>query len=337
MKKILILLIILMVGTMGAFAQVTYDELENSFAQFSADVSESLPFVSTIGLNWSDATVRQFPHLGIGVTVGAVSLPEEAFTELASTMGFPIPSEITDMGLGVPLPAYTLEARLGGLFFPFDVGVKLGYLPPEALEGMAMKADYTLAGFDLRMPILKQNMILPSIALSVGYNYLSAGVQTSIPDSAGMGNEIDISTLMGNAAGTDVLTFTDPDARFQMDSNVLDAKLQISKSILIITPYAGVGYAYGWSNAGGGVAGSVLYNGTAITPAEIAAIKDAGGDSAPDVSADGFLVSSASVGGSFRAFAGLSVNLFILKLDLNAMYNVNTESLGASANVRIAF
>ena len=126
-----------------------------------------------------------------------------------------------------------------------------------------------------------------------------------------------------------------------MQSNVIDIKLQASKSLLIITPYAGLGYAYGWSKAGGGIAaGDVLYGGNPITQADIDAINAAlaaVGESELDVSADGFLVSSDAKGGAFRAFGGLSVNLFILKLDLNGMYNFNTSSLGASANVRIAF
>ena len=334
MKKFLILLIILVAAVSGVFAQTDIATMETSFTTFSEDVSASLPFASTIGLNWSDATVRSLPHFGVGLSVGAVLIPKDAFVTLSNDMGFTLPSEITGSEYGVPLPVYTLDGRIGGLFLPFDIGVKLGYLPPDALAGMAMSADYTLAGFDIRTPILKQNALLPSIALSVGYNYLDAGVEAPL-DGVGMASGVDLSSM-----GLGTLTFPTPSARFQMQSNVLDAKLQVSKSLLIITPYLGVGYAYGWSNAGGGVSGTVNYEGSPITPAQITAIEDAfaaAGYDAPTVSADGFIVSKASTGGSFRAFGGLSVNLFILKLDLNAMYNVSTASLGASANVRIAF
>jgi Family of unknown function (DUF6588) len=334
MKKIFILMIILVVGFSGVFAQVNITDMQTSFSAFSTDVAQSLPFASTIGLNWSDATVRSFPHFGVGLTVGAVLIPKDAFVALSTDMGFSLPSEITSSEYGIPLPVYTLDGRIGGLFLPFDIGVKIGYLPPDALTGMPMSADYTLAGFDIRMPILKQNVLLPSIALSVGYNYLNAGVEAPL-SGAGLAGGVDLTSM-----GLGVLSFPTPSARFQMESNVIDAKLQISKSLLIITPYLGVGYAYGWSKAGGGISGTVNYDGSPITPAQITAIEEAfaaAGYDAPTVSADGFVVSKASTGGSFRAFGGLSVNLFILKLDLNAMYNVNTESLGASANVRIAF
>ena len=338
MKKIFILMIILMIGSTGAFAQgVDIATMQDSFSTFSDDVAASLPFASTIGLNWSDATVRNFPHFGVGLTTGFVMIPAEAFTDLADSMGFgaDLPSEITDSSLGVPLPGYTLEGRIGGFFLPFDIGVKFGFIPPELLADMPVAVDYTLAGFDIRTPILKQNVLLPSISLGVGYNYLRSGVETAL--STGMGESIDLSTLDGSL-GT--LTFTEPTARFQMDSNVIDVKLQVSKTLLIITPYVGAGYAYGWSNAGGGVTGSVLYDDSPITPTQITAIEDAfdaANYDAPDLSTDGFLVSAASDGGSFRAYGGISVNLFILKLDLNAMYNLSTQSLGASANVRLAF
>jgi len=346
MKKIFIVMIILMIGVSGVFAQVDIADMQDSFAAFSDDVSTSLPFASTIGLNWSDATVRNFPHFGVGITTGAVMIPSEAFTDLASVMGFDLPTEITDSSMGVPLPGYTLEGRIGGLFLPFDIGVKFGFIPTDVMADLPVAVDYTLVGFDIRTPILKQNLLLPSISLGVGYNYLKSGIGTSL--STGMGESIDISDAFGAAADTNVLSFTDPNARFEMESNVIDVKLQVSKSLLIFTPYVGAGYAYGWSNAGGGVLGSVLYDSdgsggndpAALTSTEIAAIEQAFADAgydAPDLSEDGFLVSSASDGGSLRAYGGISINLFILKLDLNAMYNLNTQSLGASANVRLAF
>ena len=337
MKKFFILMIILTVGIPGVFAQVNIADMQTSFSTFSDDVAESLPFASTIGLNWSDATVRSFPHFGVGLTVGAVMIPIDAFTSLAIDMGFDLPTEITDSSIGVPLPGYTLEGRIGGLFLPFDIGVKLGYIPTDVLADMPVAVDYTLAGFDIRTPIIKQNVLFPSISLGIGYNYLKSGVETALTGS-GLGQSVDISDVF--PLGSHVLTFSDPNARFEMKSNVIDVKLQVSKSLLIITPYIGAGYAYGWSRAGGGVTGNVAYNGHTITSTDIELIKkafDTFGYDAPDLSADGFLVSAVSGGGPFRAFGGLSLNLFILKLDFSGMYNFNTQSLGVSANIRLAF
>lgn len=340
MKKFFILLIILIVGVSGAFAQIAFDTMEDSFTTFSSDVAESIPFASTIGLNWSDATVRQFPHFGVGLTVGAVTMPKEAFVDLANSLNFTLPDEINDSNIGVPIPGYSLEGRIGGLILPFDIGIKLGFIPQDTFEDVDVAVDYTLVGFDIRTPIIKQNLLLPSIALSVGYNYLNSGIETSV---SGTGLDSFSGTSTGNSlldAELDKLTFTDPNVRFQMESSVIDFKLQASKTLLILTPYIGMGYAYGWSTAGGGISSSVNYDGSPITADQISVINDAFAAAslgAPELTEDGIVVSSESDGGAFRAFGGLSVNLFVLMLDLNAMYNINTASLGASANVRIAF
>lgn len=333
MKKIIIGLFLSLVLITGAFSQVNYSTMEDSFSQFSSDVAESLPFASTIGLNWSDARVRGFPHFGIGLSVGAVMVPKEAFTDLASSLNFDLPSELTDSELGVPLPGYTVDARIGLPFLPFDIGLKLGKIPSDVFKDSAYSVDYTLAGFDIRTPIIKQNLLLPAVSVGVGFNYLSSTISTSA--STGLAQSIDLSDY-----GLDDLTFTDPEIAFQMESKVIDFKIQASKTLLIFTPYVGLAYSYGWSTAGGGVLADVLYNGSPITQTDIDTINaalDAAGIARPDLSSTEVLVSSDNKGGAFRAFGGLSVNLFILKLDLSGMYNVNTKSLGANINARIAF
>ena len=331
MKKILILMIILVVAVSGAFGQIAFADMESAFSTFSEDVAEALPVASTIGLNWSDATVRGFPHFGVGLTLGAVMIPEDAFVTLANTLSITLPSAITDAGLGIPFPAYVIDARVGIPFLPIDIGAKLGVLTPEMSASLSdeVAVDYVLAGFDIRTPIIKGNLVFPAISLSAGYNYLSGGVNASV---GGIG---DLSSIDLNPVINTTLSYTDPDIRFAWKTHTVDFKLQASKSLLIITPYAGLGYASGWSKAGGGISADSTYS-NGVTEDEVRdALEAAGYD--VELSADGFAILAESSGGSLRAFGGLSVNLFILKLDLNAMYNVSTASLGASLNARVAF
>ena len=332
MKKILILLIILMVGVSGVFAQVAIGDMEGAFSTFSADVADALPTASTIGLTWSDAKVRGFPHFGVGISAGAVMIPEDAFVSLANTLSITLPSEITDSGFGIPFPTYVVDARVGIPFLPIDIGAKLGVITPDMTSSLSsdVSVDYVLAGFDIRTPIIKGNLLLPAISFSAGYNYLSGGVTTTVASAGTLTSGINLDSLISGAS----IDYTDPDIRFAWETQTIDFKLQASKSLLIITPYAGVGYAYGWSKAGGGVSSDITYSNT-TEEAVRQALEAAGYDI--ELSGDGFTILSESSGGSLRAFGGISVNLFVLKLDLNAMYNVNTESLGASANVRIAF
>ncbi len=336
MKKIFIVLFLSLFLISGVFAQVTYDELKTSFSAFSADVSEALPFASTTGLQWSNAYMGGFPHFGVGLSVGAVTIPEKAFNDLAGTMGFTLPAELTSLGIGVPLPGYTLDARMGLPFLPLDVGVKLGMIPPGTIDQAktGVGVDYTLAGVDVRFPVIKQNLVLPAVSLGVGFNYLSSTVSTT---ATGLGTSMDLS-LVDSSLKT--LTFNNPDVAFAMETKTVDAKLQVSKSLLIFTPYVGVGYAYGWSTAGGGMLADILYDGSPITQSDIDTINQKlqeKGQTPLDLSSTQVLITSDNTGGAFRAFGGVSINILILKIDLSAMYNVNTKSLGANLNTRISF
>lgn len=328
MKKILITLLLSFFLLTGAFALVTYDKMESSFSTFSKDVSQALPFASTVGLQWSDAYVGGFPHFGVGLSVGAVTIPEKAFTSLATTLGFTLPDQLTKLGIGVPLPGYTIDARLGLPFLPLDIGAKLGFIPENIVKSPDFGVKYTLAGADVRFPVVKQNVVLPAVSLGVGFNYLSSTISTK---ATGMAQTIDLSAYQ-----LQNLTFTNPKVAFQMESKVLDAKLQVSKSLLIFTPYLGVGYSYGWSTAGGGILADLLYGGAPITTADITAIENALGSST-DLSTTQILISSSKSGGAFRAFGGVSINILVLKIDISGMYNVATKSLGANINTRISF
>ena len=55
------------------------------------------------------------------------------------------------------------------------------------------------------------------------------------------------------SGGTYTFTFQNPTFNFFWNTNVIDAKVQVSKNLFIITPYIGLGASYGISNAGGGL------------------------------------------------------------------------------------
>jgi len=223
-----------------------------------------------------------------------------------------------------------VDARVGLPFLPFDVGAKLGMLTPEMSESLGgdVSADYMLAGLDLRFPIIKGGLVLPSLSVAAGYNYLSGGVNATVSNAGNLTDSVDISALIPGAS----IDFSDPDIRFQWQTHALDFRLQASKGLLIFTPYLGGGYTYGWSQAGGGVASQIGFTGT--TEQEVRDALDAAGYTF-ELDDDGFSILSDATGGSFRAFGGMSINLLILKLDLNGQYNFTTQSLGGGLNVRI--
>ena len=344
MKKTLLMLIILL-AAMGAFAQTTFDftTFQDAFNQFAGDVANSLPFNASIGLNWSDAYIGQLldvpPHFGAGVSLGATTIPSASITTMLGPSGLNIalPAEVSQyIQYGVPIPAYTVEGRIGGFLLPFDIGLKVGYIPPGTLQswGIPVDVNYILAGADVRFALLEDSGILPAVSVGAGYTYMRGSV--SVPGLLGSGIEITSIDPPGPDGPYDI-TLTDPDLNFTWGTNVIDLKAQVSKNLLIFTPYLGAGASYGISSAGGGVTSELLINGSAPTQADIDAITaylESQGQTV-DLSAQGFIIQAAANGWSFRAFGGVSMNLLIVKLDLTGMYNFLSNDFGASVGLRV--
>jgi hypothetical protein len=347
MRKILLLAALLSLLTLSVSAQeIDIADYQAAFQAFADDVAESLPFNASIGLGWSSAYIGQFPHFGIGLTAGATTLPYEAVQAVFDALTLTLPDELESLeSIGLPFPAVALDARLGGIGLPFDLGFKVGFLPDKAKLLLPFPLDYLMIGGDVRLPLLKGKGLLPAISVGVGYTYLRGGI--TMEDVFGGDKDVDISAVMGDADNTDYLRFTSPDVGFNWQAQVVEARVQVSKSLIIITPYLGAGLSYGFSKAGGGLATAVQYSNDGgpsgtfhdITPAEIAAIEDAfagaSGYEVPDLTASGFLFDSAANGLAVRAYGGLSLNILLLKLDLSGGYNFTSGSYSLAANVRI--
>ncbi len=338
-RSILVVVLLALVALSLSAQSWSFDVYKDSFQAFSDAVAEALPFNATIGLDWSSAYVGQLPHFGIGLTAGASSLPYEAVKTTFSDLDIALPSELEQLkDYGVPFPAAALNARLGGFFLPFDIGFKAGFIPPEALSFLPYPMDYLMLGGDVRVPLLKGKGLLPALSVGAGYTYLRGSV--AVPDAIA-GGSVNMTDFMNNMgySGSWNIGVTDPDVAFAWQTHVIEAKAQVSKSLFIITPYLGIGAAYGISQAGGGLTGAeVTRNGSPISAQDIADIQAAFADAgyeAPEISAEGFLLSSGVRGWAVRAFGGLSFNLLILKLDLTGGYNFTSDSYSLAANARI--
>ena len=317
MKRLLIVFSILLLLATGLYAQ-TYDEFAGYFQTFADEVANSLPITASVGGNWSPAYIGQFPHFGVGVTLGGMFLPYEAVKPVIDGMGFgsSVPSELKTYG--VPFPAIAADARLGGFILPFDVGVKFGFIPEQAKAMFSDKvtADYILAGVDARMRLVEGRGLLPTISAGAGYNFMQGtlGINDVSP-----GETIDISQPMNQAGyvGLHQLIITDPDIVFSWDSHTIQAKAQASWNLAILTPHVGFGAAHGFSNAGGGLFSTLAYAGPNDLVTAQQVFEDAG-----------YTVPTAEG-------LGTAFNIFFVKLDLSAMYNFLSGAYGASANVRI--
>jgi len=336
MKKMLLVAALLAALTGAAWAQ-DYATFQADFQAFADGVANSLPISATVGLNWSHAYIGQFPHFGVGVSVGGMFLPYETIEPIVTTLGVgsSIPQELKTYG--IPFPTIAAGARLGGFGLPFDMGFKFGMIPEEAkdLFSQNVTADYFLIGGDIRLPVVKGKGLMPTVSIGGGYTFLRGRI--GIVDVSSE-ERIDIHDAMvgyGYPEDTYELIIANPDLVFAWDTHTIDAKAQASWNALIFTPSIGIGAAYGISNAGGGLNSSLTYEvgGSPGNLADVQTVFESYGYPIP--TATGIEVISAANGWSFWVFGGTAINLFFIKVDLSAMYNLVGGGYGLSANVRV--
>ena len=335
MKRTLVVsVLILFVAASGAFA-LSFSQFQGAFQGFAGDVASTLPLESSVGLNWSDAYIGQLvgvpPHFGLGVTVGAATIPVSAIQNVLNAVGASVPSFLS--GAGLPFPSYTIDARIGGFILPFDIGLKFGYLPPNTLSSLGLnnyQADYLVLGADFRYALLKDEGVMPGLSVGVGYTYMRGNF--AIPGL--LSGNIPVASVKFPDGSTHNLSFSNPSVDFVWGSSVVDAKVQLSKTLLFLTPYIGAGISYGFSNAGGGMQSNMLVDGAAPTQSQMDQINKANGTSYT-LANPGFAYTAAANGLSARAFGGVSFNLFILKIGLGAEYEFLKGSLAGMVNARI--
>lgn len=334
-RKAIILSLVLMITALPVFVGAEdISVLKDNFSDFSADVANSLPLNSLIGSEWSDAHIGNLlavpPHFGVGLAVGATPLPSDSLTDLLDQYGT-APAVLTDGTLdafgGVPFPGAVLNGRVGGALIPFDVGVKVGMTPAGPLVlGGAGSVEYLLVGADVRVALLKGNLLLPTISVGGGVNYLSGSFTSgTMPDYT-----------LGGVESYD-LTVTDPQMTFAWETTTLDLKAQISKTFFFITPYAGVGVTKDLSSrAGGGFEGtlSITDGGSPVSQEEFQQAADQAGYDV-DISESGFVLYQKAEGGFIpRLYGGLSLNLLFFRFDVNALYDLNNGVFGVNLGTR---
>jgi len=348
-KKLSVIAIIFLLAASPAFSQEIpkIDDLLKGVDDFSKGLANALPFNSTVGLNWSDAYIGQLlelpPHFGIGVTVGVTTMPIPALESITGLIGMDdLPLDILG-SIGFPIPAISAEARIGGFFIPFDIGFKFGAVPKDILSNfvdmnsLPIEIDYQLIGFDFRYAIFNPKAMPIKVSVGIGFNYLRGGISAEVPMNLGYSFEApsNLDNPDPNNMSTYELKVKPPTASLLWENKTLEAKAQVSFPLFIITPYAGIGISYGWSSAGYDIKSGVTYkkdgNEQPLNNQIIGILEEQG---MSGLTGNGF-GSMVDVGGfNIRAFGGLSLNLFVIRIDVTAMYNFFSQSLGASLGLR---
>lgn len=334
MKRI-VLISMMALAAAGAWAQDSLGQFQSGFETFAVDMAATLSYNATIGNNWSDAYIGQLPRFGVGLALGFTAVPAESLKDFFTSMGETIPTELEKVGL--PIPAAALSAKIGGIVLPFDFGVKAMVLPPEATEALSAQgiaADYKLFGGNVRVGLVKEGILFPDVSFGAGYNRLMGSILVPV----NMTTPSFSYSLDGGLTTAGTINIGDPKINLEWTTDSFDFTLQASKKILFLRPFAGIGYSIGQSSVGGGLAATLMHNGSPISQPDWDQIKadlTAAGYDVSSLSADGFLFSDTNSDPVLRVYGGVSLSLLFLNLDLQGIYVPKTKGLGANAMIRV--
>lgn len=286
MKKTLSILLVSLFALSIPFAQVA-QEIDARMGLFLDELNKSIPDNAVSGTTWSDAYIGSIigvpPHFGIGATTTFTKFDTARLQPLLDYFGVTTPVP------GLPLPAYAVEARVGGLILPFDVGARFGYLPSTTISGITF--DFITFGADVRFCIMEEGLIKPDISIGAGYYYQKFGMSYTYTPTI---------TYAGYSASGSPQTIS-----VGTDSSVFDFKAQISKSLLLFTPYVGIAESVALSNSTYDFAGVL----------------------------SGSRNSGTTLG--TRVYGGVSLNILLLKINLSGSYNITNENWGINAGLRV--
>ncbi len=287
MKKIIFVLLILSATTTGLFAQTAEkEEFLGYLDSFLEEMNAALPDNAIVGGTWSDAYIGQIvgipPHFGVGISSGVTRFKADGLKAGLEMTGTELPYD------ELILPSFAAEARVGGFLIPFDAGIKVGMVPTTTLDDLTF--GYLNLGADVRFALMKQGLVKPNLSLGLGVSHTAGELSYMFNPAALVGLD-----------GT--WTVDDEELKTTFSTTVYELKAQVSKSLVIITPYAGAS----------------VY--TAVTKSEY------------DLAGETGLQEDTSFGA--RVFGGASFNILLLKIDVSGMYNPMTENWGANLGARI--
>ena len=232
LKKILAFMLLISIFSFSAFAfdfgslldgtdakePATFntENISAGLDDFTFSLIKTAPSTVSHQNMWASAYIGQLldlpPHFGGGISMGMAQLKTDGIATVLKEMG--LNYDVKNLFL----PTLTFDARIGGFFIPFDLGIH-GMMIKNPLEfniqDTFFSIDYGTVGADIRVPLIKQNVVLPNLSLGFGYAYSKGNAGISVQNETAK-----------VTAG--------------YESQILQATVQVSKKILIVEPFAGV-------------------------------------------------------------------------------------------------
>lgn len=243
-KNILAIAILFICFSMNAQESVSKDSVTDQFVNFSNTLTSIMPENITALNVWPEAHIGKFfpafpPHFGFGISAAGTLIDTSFAKDTFDTLSKLILKDMTNIKLNfecndiMVLPTCAINARIGGFLLPFDVGVfgvaTIPNLPQEFNFGdFDASVEYLTFGADLRYAIYEGNIFMPKVSLGFGYFYAQQELNFDI-------NKTKSATY--NSVETNVNI--NANANLLLKTHTFFAQMQISKKILIITPFIG--------------------------------------------------------------------------------------------------
>lgn len=275
------------------------------------------------------------PHFAVGINGGITLVKSEFITDSVDKLSSSISEMLTalsaldtslegslsglnfDINLpdSLPYPAASVSARVGGVILPFDVGlwaVTTGNIFKDKSFGKGPTLDfaYTQFGADLRYAILKGDGLFPKFTIGGGYQFVNQDIGLNFTKDFEISQNYEEAQFRGSANVT-------TDANLKINTHTFFGELQVSKTLLIFTPYVGLkaffttaDCEYDWK-----------YD-TYAQGQHVDALSDSGKNSYRHTISD--------VGIGSQIFGGLGLNLAFFQTSFNASYNLNSKHFSAS-------
>ena len=307
MKRIISVLIILTLVAGICFAQTNEEAIKAEAlakAQAAADakispvlnsftgtIADYIPDTAAQQNIWADAYIGKVfpsfpPHFGAGFSVGGSLIQSDFIAKAFSAMGSPI--DINN----IFLPTVTVDARVGGLFLPFDIGVHAMKLDPIDLNAgpLGFKAGFMTYGADLRYCVLEPNLILPAISVGASFTH---------------------------SEGSFAMNASNTNTEIKYDTNIFAFTAQISKSILIATPFVGARAVYQVGNYNWDANFKYDYDGATYT-----------------IDLNNTIEKTFDMAdGNYMLFAGVGLNFFVIQTTVTATYDINKGNFAGALSI----
>ena len=231
---------------MNAQESVSKDSVTDQFVNFSNTLTSIMPENITALNVWPEAHIGKFfpafpPHFGFGISAAGTLIDTSFAKDTFDTLSKLILKDMTNIKLNfecndiMVLPTCAINARIGGFLLPFDVGVfgvaTIPNLPQEFNFGdFDASVEYLTFGADLRYAIYEGNIFMPKVSLGFGYFYAQQELNFDI-------NKTKPATY--NSVDTNVNINANANANLLLKTHTFFAQMQISKKIIIITPFIG--------------------------------------------------------------------------------------------------